>query len=126
MENSGESQLRQSRATQPTVHAGYVSVSIIHRPLTWSTGSLTRAQMLMHAIANGRCTDTVRESALKADSGRKIPCPTGERTYVSAACSGVPARRSYQLSYIPAPGNKTTRCDNECRTGDKGFDRNGR
>ena len=24
------------------------------------------------------CTDTVRESALKVDSGRKIPCHTGE------------------------------------------------
>ena len=24
------------------------------------------------------CTDTVRESALKVDSGRKIPCRTGE------------------------------------------------
>ena len=27
--------------------------------------------MLMHAIAHGRCTDTVRESAPKVDSGRK-------------------------------------------------------
>ena len=26
----------------------------------------------------GGCTDTVRESALKVDSGRKIPCHTGE------------------------------------------------
>ena len=48
----GESQLRQSRATQPTVHAGCFSVSIIHRTLTWTTGSLTCAQMLMHAIAH--------------------------------------------------------------------------
>ena len=24
------------------------------------------------------CTDTVRESALKVDSGRKVPCRTGE------------------------------------------------
>ena len=40
----GESQLRQSRATQPTVHAGCFSVSIIHRTLTWTTGSLTFAQ----------------------------------------------------------------------------------
>ena len=43
----GECQLRQSRATQPTVQV-------------W-----------------GR-SDTVRESALKADCGRKIPCRTGE------------------------------------------------
>ena len=41
----GESQLRQSRATQPTVHAGCFSVSIIHRTLTWTTGSLMCAQM---------------------------------------------------------------------------------
>ena len=30
-----------------------VSVSIVHRTLTWTTGSLTCAQMLMHAIAHG-------------------------------------------------------------------------
>ena len=27
-------------------------------------------QMLMHVIAHGGCTDMVRESALKVDSGR--------------------------------------------------------
>ena len=36
-----ESQLRQSRAKQPTVHAGCFSVSIIYRTLTRTTGSLT-------------------------------------------------------------------------------------
>ena len=66
----GESQLRQSRATQPTVHAGCFRVSIIHRTLTWTTGSLTCAQMLMHAIAHGGVRTHVRESALKVDSGR--------------------------------------------------------
>ena len=35
------------------VHAGYVCVAIIHQTLTWTTGSLTYAQMLMHAIAHG-------------------------------------------------------------------------
>ena len=44
-----------------------------------------------------RCTDTIRESALKAVSGRKIPCRTGE--------SNLRRRRAgpmlYQLSYIP-------------------------
>ena len=74
----GESQLRQSRATQPTVHAGCFRVSIIHRTLTWTTGSLTCAQMLMHAIAHGGVRTHVRESALKVDSPRKIPCRTGE------------------------------------------------
>ena len=96
---SVESRLRQSRANQPTVHAGCFSVSIIHRTLTWTTGSLTCAQMLMHAIAHGGRMDTLRESALKGDSGRKIPCRTGK--------SNLFGRRTgpmlYQLSYIPTP-----------------------
>ena len=84
---SGESRLRQSRSTQPTVNAERFSVSIILRTLTWITGSLTRLQLLLlHAIAHEGCTDTVRESALKADSGRKIPCRTGE--------SNLPQRRA--------------------------------
>ena len=41
----GESQLRHSRATRLRVHAGCFSVSIIHRTLTWTTGSLTCVQM---------------------------------------------------------------------------------
>ena len=44
------------------------------------------------------CMDTIRESALKVDSERKIPCRTGE--------SNLRKRRAgptlYQLSYIPA------------------------
>ena len=70
-----ENQLRQSRVTQPTVHAGCFRV---HRTLTWTTGSLTCAQMLMHPIAHGVVRTHVRESALKVDPGRKIPCRTGE------------------------------------------------
>ena len=35
----GESLLQQSHSTQPTVYAEYLSVSIIHRTLTWTTGS---------------------------------------------------------------------------------------
>ena len=34
--------------------------------------------MLMRAIAQEGCRDTVRESALKVSPGRKIPCRTGE------------------------------------------------
>ena len=34
--------------------------------------------MLINAIAHGGCTDTVRDSALEVDSGRKIPCCTEE------------------------------------------------
>ena len=37
---------------------------------------LSRLKMLMHAIAHGGCTDTVRESALETDSRRKVPCRT--------------------------------------------------
>ena len=35
-------------------------------------GCLTWVQMLMRAIASGGCTDTVRQSALEADSERKV------------------------------------------------------
>ena len=55
----------------------------------------TCAQILMHRIAHGSCTDTVREFALIADSER-IPCRTRE--------SNLP-QRLYQLSYIPAPSS---------------------
>ena len=93
----GESQLRKSRAIHSMVHAECFSVSAIHRSLPWTTGSLKCAQMLMHATAYGECTDTVRESTFKGDSGRKIPCRTGE--------SNLRQRRAGstldQLSYIP-------------------------
>ena len=49
----GESQLWQSHATQPTVHTGCFSVSIIHQTLTWTPVCLTCAQTLMHAVARG-------------------------------------------------------------------------
>ena len=59
------------------------------------------AQMLMDAIERGVCTDTVKESALKFDSGREIPCRTGE--------SNLRQRHAgptiYQLSYIPIPSD---------------------
>ena len=42
-------------------------------------------------------TDTVRESALKVGSGRKIPCCTGE----SNLCERHDGPMLYQLSYIP-------------------------
>ena len=66
----GESQLQQGHTTQPTVHAGCFSVCIIHQTLTWTTGSLT--------FAHGDAWTRVRESALKVDSGRKIPSHTRE------------------------------------------------
>ena len=60
------------------------------------------AQMLMHAIAHGSCANTVRESALKADPGRKFSRRTGEsnlRQY--GAWPFGPTL--HQLSHIPAP-----------------------
>ena len=93
-----ESQLRQSHATQNTVYAGCFSVTITHRTLTRTTGSLTDAQMLMHAILHGGARTHVKECGVKVDSGRKILCRTGE--------SNLPQRRAgrtlYRLSYIPA------------------------
>ena len=62
-------------------------------------GFLTRAQMLMHTIAHEGCTDTVRESAQKVDSGRKIPCRPGESNLRQRLAGPM----FYQLSYIPAP-----------------------
>ena len=44
-------------------------------------------------------THTVRESALKVDSGRKIPCRTGESNLRRRSAGPV----LYQLSYIPTP-----------------------
>ena len=35
------------------MYAGCFSVSIIHQTLTWTTGSFTCPQMLMHAVAHG-------------------------------------------------------------------------
>ena len=69
-------------------------------------GFLTYAHVLMHAIARGSCTHTVRESALKVDSGRekenkkkrKIHAAPGTRTRVNIA-SGFFSRTLYQLSY---------------------------
>ena len=57
---------------------GVLVFFMIYRTLSWTTGSLTRAQTLMHTIENGGVRTHVRESALKVDCGRKIPCRTGE------------------------------------------------
>ena len=101
----GESQLRQSRATQPTVHARCFSVSIIHRTLTWTTGFLAYAQMLMHAIAHGCVWTHVRQSTLKVDSGRKIPYRTMKLNPHQRRAGPM----LYQLSYIPTPMSEVVR-----------------
>ena len=76
-------------------HAGCFSVSMIHQTLTWTTGSLTCAQMLMHAIAHGGVQTHVRESALKVGSGRKIPGSNREWNL----CQHSDSLMLYQLSY---------------------------
>ena len=87
-----ESQLRQSHATQPIVHAGCLSVSIIHRTLTWTTdyGIFNAHTDVNVCHCTWACTDTVKESALKVDSERKF-------TFVAprnrTCISGVPVRR---------------------------------
>ena len=43
------------------------------------------------------CTDTVRQTALKVDSGRKIPCRTGESNLRWWRAGPM----LYQLSYTP-------------------------
>ena len=55
--------------------------------------------MLTHVIAHEGCTDTVKESALKADSGWKIPFSTRELNPTQRYASPM----LYQLSYSPAP-----------------------
>ena len=82
----GENQLRQSGATKPTVCAGHFSVSMIHRILTWTTGSLTCAQMLMHAIAHGGVRTHEIKSALKVTLGGKKSLATPGIEPASAAC----------------------------------------
>ena len=74
---TGKSQLQQNRTSQSTVHAECFSVFTIHHTLTWTTGSSTCAQMLMHVIAHESAW-TLQESALKVDSGRKISRCSGE------------------------------------------------
>ena len=89
-----ESQLRQSHATQPIVHAGCLSVSIIHRTLTWTTDyRIFKAHTDVNVChCTWACTDTVRESALTVDSGgkKKSLVAPGNR----ACLNGVPVRRS--------------------------------
>ena len=94
-----ESQLWQSCATQPTMHGGCFSVSIIHQSLAWTTGSLTCAQMLMHAIAHKGVKTSWESLHWKLTLGEKIPCRTGKLKL----CQWHASPMLYQLSYIPTP-----------------------
>ena len=78
------------------VRAGYVCVAIIHQTLTWTTGSLSGAHMLMHAIAHGGARTTKDSLHWKLTLGRKSLAAPGNRTCVC----GVMVWCSNQLSYI--------------------------
>ena len=72
----GESQLQLSRATQPTVHAGSFSVSIIYRTPTLANSDMDYGIFNVRTDVNAcdctrGCRGTVKESALKVDSGIK-------------------------------------------------------
>ena len=49
-------------------------------------------------LHTGGCTDTVRESALKDNTGRKIPCRTGDSN-LRQYCAWLLSRTLYPLSY---------------------------
>ena len=63
---------------------GVFSVSVIHQTLTWTTGSLTCTQMLMHAIAHGGGDIRTPWESLhwKLTVGEKSPAAPGNRTCV--------------------------------------------
>ena len=78
-------------ATQPTVHAGYFSVSIIHQTPTWAISSLTCAQMLMHATAHGGVIRHRKKVCTESRLwGEKSLAALGNRT----CRSDMPVRRS--------------------------------
>ena len=74
----GESQLRQSRAIHHMVHAWVFQC--FHNPTNCVMDyRMFNARTDVTACDCTRgCTGTVRESAVKVDSGRKIPCRNGE------------------------------------------------
>ena len=79
------------------VHAGCFNVSIIHQSLDLNYGIFN-----VHSDENAcectrGCTDTVTGSTLKVESGRKIPCRTGE-SKLRCQHAGV---MLYHPSYIP-------------------------
>ena len=61
-------------------------------------GFLMLAQMLMHVIAHMGCMDILRECALEAHSGRKIPCHNKESNPCKY-CACLFSQTLYQLSY---------------------------
>ena len=106
----GESQLPQSRATQPMVHAGCFSVSTIQQNSNMDYRIFYVRTDFNACKYTRRFTDTLGESALKIDSRRKLPCRTEE--------SNLHQQRAgptlYQLSYIPTPAKPDERETRHC------------
>ena len=93
----GESQLRQSRAIQTTVHV-QVFQWFHNSPNSDMDYRIFNVRTGVNACDCTRwCTNTVRESALKVDFGRKVPCRTEESNLRQQRASPT----LYQLSYIP-------------------------
>ena len=85
--------MRQSRATQPTVHAG-----CFHNPPNSDVDyRIFNVRTDVNACDwTGGVRTLVRECGLKVDSGRKIPRRTGESN-LRQRCAGL---MFHQLSYI--------------------------
>ena len=88
-----------SHTTQPTVHAGCYSVSIIHRTLTWTKGPLMCAQILMNAIAHAGVWTRKMSLHWKLTPGEKSFATPGNRTCVS----GVPVPHSTNWATFLSP-----------------------
>ena len=87
----------ESRAAHSCQRVQYFRLSK-QRCICKCLGFLTCAQTLMHAIAHGGCTDTVRESALEVDCVRKIFCCTGDLN-LHQYCAWLLSLAFYQVSY---------------------------
>ena len=74
-------------------------------------GFLMCAQLLMYAIVQGGCMDTIRKRALEVDSGREIPCCTWGLD-LCQYCTWLFSWMLYLLSYSRP---QLSKCDRECR-----------
>ena len=91
-----ESQLRQSRYR--TYGASWVFYRFHNPPNSDMYHKISNVRTDVNACSCTRgCTDTVRESALKTDSGKKIPSCTGDSNLRQQRAGPM----LYQLSYIP-------------------------
>ena len=94
------SQLQQSRATQPTMHAG--CFVCLHIPPNFDMDHrIFNVRTYVNACGcTRRCTDTVRESAQKVDWESKSLAAPGN----GICLSGVPVRHSINRATSPTEG----------------------